>query len=43
MYISVYLLLLPVTTDSPTFMTTVATDTDDSGRFCTSLVLYLIQ
>ena len=28
--------LLPVPTDSPTIVTTVATDTDDSGRFCTS-------
>ena len=29
-------LLRPVPTDSPTIVTTVATDTDDSGRFCTS-------
>ena len=36
-YIPVYLFLYPVSTDPPTVVTSLATDTDDDGMF----VLYL--
>ena len=41
-YIPVYLFLCPVSADPPTVVTSLTTDADDGGMFCTVSYLILI-